>query len=96
MNDFLRYSAIALVLLVGIVVLAVCGEGLCSLCEHMACAPSDRSKPLLSLVRRVCGALASAISIAVLPLALQVRGLSMAFRSDPPPLALLQVSPLRI
>lgn len=96
MNRLLGYLAIALLLLVGIVILAVCGEGLCSMCEHGAYTASDRSNPLQGLIRRIRSAFTFTLSFALLLIAFVARGLALTLQSGPPAPVLLRVSSLRI
>ena len=96
MSNFFRYLAIALLLLVGVVILAMCGEGLCSICEHVAYPASDRSTTLLGLIRSMSGAFVSALSFALLFFAFASRGLAPAFGSPRTAPVLLRVSTLRI
>jgi len=45
---------VAVILVAGVFVLALCAEGACSTCAHEYCSSTDRSKhPVLSFARRL-------------------------------------------
>ncbi len=45
MNKLLRYIVIALLVVVGVIVLAVCSEGVCSSFAEVCCGGARRSQP---------------------------------------------------
>ena len=53
-SSLLRWLAVAVILVAGVFVLALCAEGACSTCAHEYCGSTDRSKhPVLSFARRL-------------------------------------------
>ena len=95
-NDLLRYVLVALVLAFGIIGLALCGDGLCPEGPHVCCGATDRSNPLVRIVRHLRDILMSAVSLALLGFGLAFRRQRWALARLEPTLVLLKVSTLRI
>jgi hypothetical protein len=58
-NDVFRYILVALVLVVGLLGLAMCADGLCSEDAHVCFRSSERSGPLGGLLQRIVASLTS-------------------------------------
>ena len=53
-SSLLRCLVVAVILVAGVFVLALCAEGACSTCAHEYCNSTDRSKhPVVSFARRL-------------------------------------------
>lgn len=96
-NRLNRFSAIALMLVVGLLALIACADGLCTSCDRVFYTGSDRfRRPVARLVAGLLGQLAlvkSPLAASADPLC---QGPLAALTLDPPSAALLKVSALRI
>ncbi|MDP2182989.1 MAG: hypothetical protein Q8K99_10535 [Actinomycetota bacterium] len=96
-NNLNKFSAIALMLIVSMIALIACADGLCASCERVFYTRSDRSRrPLARLVRGLLGGLARVTSPVGASSVLACQGPRAALAPDPSCAALLRVSALRI
>lgn len=96
MNGLLKFLMIAAVLLISVIVLTLCADGLCSACSHECCSGADRSRSFLSSARRMCADFASNMSCALAPFGLASQRTLVARAAVVPTPALLRASSLRI
>jgi hypothetical protein len=96
MSTLLRSAVIVVLVLVAIVVLMACGEGLCGECADGCCVNADRFESLRRAARRILGALGRVVLAVSSLLGTVLRSLSSAFELPAPSLAIAQVSSLRI
>lgn len=90
MNTILRYAAVVAFVLAALVVLMVCGEGLCESCGHGCLSRVDRADRFRRTVARIFDRMVSATRVIVSrPMALSVRPLT----TIAPPDALLSTRP---
>jgi len=96
MNSLLRYALVALLLIVGVVLLSVCADGLGEGCGHACCTGADRSRPLQRLARRLKSRLRSAVDMMLLLLSGAGQGVAASSAPPSPVRVIAQLSALRI
>lgn len=96
MSVMLRFLFIAMVLVVGVLGLAACAEGLCAECSHLCCSGADRSEPLSHLARKLAGGCGSVTALAREMFATALVSHRPVAASFVPVPALLRASSLRI
>lgn len=92
----LKILVIILLVVIGVVVLSVCADGLAFGCAHPCCTGAQRSRPLARLARRLKYVCRSAFDLMLLLMAGFSRGLFIAAASIAFTPVLLKVSALRI
>jgi len=78
-SSLLRWLVVAVILVAGVFVLALCAEGACSACAHEYYSSTDRSKhPVVSFARRLQAAFVILVSSARSASLLATTGVSSA------------------
>ena len=95
MSSLLRYTIIALLIVIGAVMLSVCADGSSGACGHTCCTGADRGRRLRRLARKLRSTFRSALDLALL-LCGAARDMATSTASWAPTQALLKVSALRI
>jgi hypothetical protein len=95
-STLLKCLVVVLAVVVGVLIIAACGDLLCSACAHACCTRADRSGPLRRLAQWIGRACSSAAAHVLTPVATGARMLQVALEPCLSAPTLLRVASLRI